>query len=251
MAGRALLHTLPLLRLRLLPLQRQTGLTPRAWQGPESMAQSFGRGAFRCRCWRAAAPAVPLLAGSQAAAGLAVAPGTESGRQSAAPALHPTRSRPASQLYALAGPRLPACLPACHGVGLPPPLFSPGRRPAEPWPSPASSALTSASLPSPAPSPAPPAALRSLGTSPFGRSVDMGEMASQLMEANALGALDTLSDIGSLRQHLDIPLHAFGAGREGARWGPLARGSCGGLLWMGGGAPHGSVSWAWGRLAGG
>ncbi|GAB4813575.1 hypothetical protein N2152v2_000621, partial [Parachlorella kessleri] len=45
----------------------------------------------------------------------------------------------------------------------------------------------------------------SLGTSPFGRSVDMGDIANQLMEANPLGTLDTLSDMGSLRQHLEMP----------------------------------------------
>lgn len=43
----------------------------------------------------------------------------------------------------------------------------------------------------------------SMGTSPFGRSVDMVDMATQLMEA---GRRDTM-DMGSLRQELQLPHH--------------------------------------------
>eukprot|EP00887_Chlorella_sp_A99_P001597 scaffold8.g1597.t1 len=46
----------------------------------------------------------------------------------------------------------------------------------------------------------------SLGTSPFGKSIDMGEMASALMaEGNQF---DSLSDMGSLRQQLELQQYA-------------------------------------------
>lgn len=48
----------------------------------------------------------------------------------------------------------------------------------------------------------------SLGTSPFGRSVDMAEAAHRLMQGHAMGGgagYDTFADIGSMRTTLEIP----------------------------------------------
>ncbi|KAL0028590.1 hypothetical protein WJX79_003897 [Trebouxia sp. C0005] len=50
----------------------------------------------------------------------------------------------------------------------------------------------------------------SMGTSPFGRSVDMVDMATQLMEA---GGRDTM-DMGSLRQELQLPHHFIMGGSD-------------------------------------
>ena len=48
----------------------------------------------------------------------------------------------------------------------------------------------------------------SLGTSPFGKSIDMGEMASALLAEGH--QLDSLSDMGSLRQQLELQQYGEG-----------------------------------------